>query len=394
VEDAEPGISYCDMHFYVPDNMQILSAWSPKVSQEKIKKQVEDSWAWFRIENARVFPSEGIDINLINFKVGCSSGGEGELTPDVHELRTAPEDGEEPVDYRIINNSRNVSCTKGEHILKVDGDYKRGLDYEFEVEADLEKVPCHCSVNDSDEITGNVAEGIVVAGCDSYGFATGSSNYLVRFAAEDPVDDDGVTVKILDNGNWKVYPDGVSNEVQKHTLTLEVPDGSWVNYEFEAERDLQRSDALNASIDSSETISDNVVKGGVNNVRDSFTYSGDFERFAADGDVRVLLDGAEILPADEVSKHTLTIEETAGNWVNYEFDVSNTVRKSDALNASINDSDEINGSTVSGLVHKGRDSYVYTGRIDTFTWEDSINVYIDGLQYSFSGEGSGIPPEK
>lgn len=91
------------------------------------------------------------------------------------------------------------------------------------------------------------------------------------------------------------------------------------------------------------------------------------------------------LPPYRRTEHTLTIEGTEWGFNEYTFAVGDTLAKSTANGASINEHDELTTTdsdieTVDGKTWQGKDSYVYTGRIAEFTAEDpdALTVTLDG----------------
>ncbi len=91
------------------------------------------------------------------------------------------------------------------------------------------------------------------------------------------------------------------------------------------------------------------------------------------------------LPPYRQTDHTLTIEGTEYGFNNYTFVVGDTLEKSTANGASINGHDNLTTTSgdkkkVEGKTWKGKDSYVYTGRIGEFTAEDpgALVVTLDG----------------
>ena len=104
---------------------------------------------------------------------------------------------------------------------------------------------------------------------------------------------------------------------------------------------------------------------------DSFGYTVDDDSGATSNEATVSISVG--------STTTLTIESVDGSGVKYELSVTgDTLEKSTAYNASINSNDNISGSTASGRVVGGRDSYEFTGDLDTFAAEGDINLLIDG----------------
>ncbi len=81
--------------------------------------------------------------------------------------------------------------------------------------------------------------------------------------------------------------------------------------------------------------------------------------------------------ADGVHR-TLTIE-GPGSTTNYEFTVEGKLDKSTAFGGTIHGHDEISGSTASGHVGGGRDSYTFSGEITSWSGDyDALTLYLNG----------------
>ena len=104
---------------------------------------------------------------------------------------------------------------------------------------------------------------------------------------------------------------------------------------------------------------------------DSFGYTVDDDSGATSNEATVSISVG--------STTTLTIESADGTGVNYELSVTgDTLEKSTEYGGSINSNDTLSGSTATGTVVGGRDSYEYTGDLDTFAADGDINLLIDG----------------
>lgn len=258
--------------------------------------------------------------------------------------------------------------------------------YELVVESDLEKSDGLGSIQENDTVDGTTASGTVAGGRDSYTY-TGS---LARFQGE------GVNVLI----------DGQSRDpfdlVETHTLTVDLgtldsaesePESR--QYTLSVEDDLEKSDGL-GSIQDNDSIDGTTATGVVSTGQDSYTYTGSLERFTADDfgsfsegqSIRLLVDGRARDPTELVDTHTLTIsgdrlEDTESDddtRIDYTLSVPSDLQKSDALDASINESDDVDGTTATGTVTTGRDSYTYTGEPIDLSDEEgrTIPVVLDG----------------
>jgi subtilisin len=158
-------------------------------------------------------------------------------------------------------------------------------------------------------------------------------------------------------------------------VAVESDDGSPVRYELEVDRNLQKSTAPSASINSGDTVDGTVATGFVAGWRDGYSCNG-IERFAALGDATLFVDGDPVDPTAVVSRHTLTVEAVDGG-LSYEF-AADGATQVDALGASINDGDAVAGGVVSGGLGPGRDSYTYTGGLRRFAATDGVVAYRDG----------------
>jgi hypothetical protein len=110
---------------------------------------------------------------------------------------------------------------------------------------------------------------------------------------------------------------------------------------------------------------------------DTFDVTGYFQSFESpSGDTfGVEVDGqsvpqdqlVEAPPSDSqtLPKYVIVDGKNNNAWSRYEFVVDGTVEKTDEW-GSVNDHDEINGSTVSGSVYGGSDAYRYSGSVTEF----------------------------
>ena len=145
---------------------------------------------------------------------------------------------------------------------------------------------------------------------------------------------------------------------------------------------LEKSTEYGGSINPNDSVSGSTATGTVVGGRDSYRFSGDLETFAADGNTTIYLDGERVDVDGVVRTNTLTIERANDRGgVDYTFSVdSNDVSKSDALGASINGNDEIldDGSSVSGRIYGGRDSYVFSGDLTGSGTNGDVTAYTNG----------------
>ena len=267
-------------------------------------------------------------------------------------------------------------------VVSSDDSYRR---YELAVESGLEKSDAlGASLNGDDTVDGTEASGAVTGGRDSYTYSGG----LERFHGE----------------NVTVYVDGRVRDpfefVETHTLTVESPDEGPIevpeetivigpryeyhSYELSVESDLEKSDALGASLNGDDTVDGTEASGAVSGGRDSYTYSGSLERFAAEN-VELLIDGRTRDARNLVDTHTLTVEpDRIGDFsVDYTLSVDADLQRDDALGATIDEDDVVDGTTATGTVTADRDSYTYTG--------SEVDVVFDGYGLPVALDGQFRP---
>jgi len=124
--------------------------------------------------------------------------------------------------------------------------------------------------------------------------------------------------------------------------------------------------------------SDGSVSGGVAGGADSYEFSGELTGFSLDGDATVYLDGQQVDPStlggEETPPNYVVIDGgDDGRWTRYEFSVDGAVEKSDEW-GSVNGHDAVDGTTVSGWVKDGVDSYRYSGDIGSFDIYGPVDV--------------------
>lgn len=217
--------------------------------------------------------------------------------------------------------------------------------------------------------TGTTASGRVGPEGTSYGPACYSyTGGLRRFTATSDV---------------VAYRDGrrvdLSTLVNRHSLTIEGTDEDLANYEFEVSANLQQTTAVGATL-GDDTVDGTEARGAVAGWRDSYEFTGELVRFTTDGSPAVLLDGHRLDARDRVSVHTLTLVGD-GEANRYNLAVEADLEHADALGASVDPSDTIDGSWVNlalGTVTDGRDSYTFTGDLKWVNVADSVGVILDG----------------
>ena len=255
-------------------------------------------------------------------------------------------------------------------------EYDEPATYEFSISEDLAATD---SVNttDGDEINGRSADGRVNGGADTYRFA----GEIDSFAYDGPLD--------LYVDGEQADPDGFGSSEPARSLSI-VSEGPRVEYEFAVSGALEKTTARNGSINDNDEIDGSSASGLVYGGTDSYAFDGELTDLVVDdpAGVTVFLDGEEIEPDSPGLDRTVSIVGT-GPRVEYDFTVSGELEKSTARGGSINSGDEVSGSSASGYVLGGTDSYGFDGEISDFAIDDAdaATVYVDGEEVDLGGIG-------
>lgn len=264
------------------------------------------------------------------------------------------------------------------HRLVLDGrEVDEQVDYTFEVS---EEVAAGSNANDNDVIDGTRVKGQLNGYFDDYDFAGELESLELSQPISVTVDGEEV-VETFDGGS-----DG------GHELTI-VGDQGYAPYEFTVSGDLEHSDhADGATIDDNDTIEGSTATGQVNGGIDCYRFSGDVLKFTLEEPATVRLDGQEVDPDSlgEDGSTVLTIVGDRGK-AHYEFAVSGDLEHSEADDATIDDHDVVEGSTASGRVWGWKDSYRFTGEIETFELDAPATVYLDGQEVDPVTLGTSLP---
>jgi hypothetical protein len=272
-----------------------------------------------------------------------------------------------PLRVFVDGTERNPDSLGAPHQVSIVGD-GTGVGYDLAVSGAVEKSTArNGSINAGDDVSGSSASGWVGGGTDSYGF----SGRITDLSVADP---SGVTVYLdgrqVDPG---LFP-------PEHTLSIS---GGPTDYEFTVSGALGKNTAQGGSINAGDDVSGSTASGVVGGGTDSYSFDGEITDFTVEdtSQATVYLDGQQVDPRVLGLDHTLSII-GRGTGVGYEFSVSGALQKSTARNGSINSGDSINGSTATGNVFGGTDSYGFDGEISDFTIEDAsqVTVYLDGSE--------------
>ena len=218
------------------------------------------------------------------------------------------------------------------------------------------------TVDDNDDLEGTSASGQVdEGGRDSYGF----SGEITSFEL-----DGGATV--YRNGE-EIDPD----ELPNNTLSITSRGGA-ASYRFTVGGDVERSTTNGATIDDNDTVAGKTVSGQVDGGgRDSYSLSGGVLSFEMDGEALIYFNDERMI-ADQFPNNTITVASN-GDESTYDLAVSNILGKSDGLDATVDDNDDLEGTSASGQVDEGgRDSYGFSGEITSFELDGGATVYRNG----------------
>ena len=249
--------------------------------------------------------------------------------------------------------------------------------YEFTVSGDLEAGP-EFDTDGTDVISGSTGRGRVnTTGSDDFYFG----GEITRFER------DGELEVYVDGE--QADPNGFGSSEPARSLSI-VSEGPRVEYEFAVSGALEKTTARNGSINDNDEIDGSSASGLVYGGTDSYAFDGELTDLVVDdpAGVTVFLDGEEIEPDSPGLDRTVSIVGT-GSRVGYDFTVSGELEKSTARGGSINSGDEVSGSSASGYVLGGTDSYGFDGEISDFAIDDAdaATVYVDGKEVDLGGIG-------
>ncbi|EMA36424.1 autotransporter outer membrane beta-barrel domain-containing protein [Halococcus hamelinensis] len=219
----------------------------------------------------------------------------------------------------------------------------------------------NATVDDNDDLSGSHVTGQVDGGGrDSYGF----SGEITGF------DLDG-NATVYRNGE-EVDPDDLPTETLSITST-----GESASYRFTVGGDVERTTTNGATVDDNDVVDGKTVTGQVGGGgRDSYSISGGVLSFEMDGDALIYLNDRE-MEAGQFSNNTITIASDGGRS-SYRLAASVALGKSDAMNATVDDNDDLSGAHATGQVDGGgRDSYGFSGEITAFSQDGDASVYLD-----------------
>lgn len=235
--------------------------------------------------------------------------------------------------------------------------------YEFTTSGSVEKSSAYGGTIQSNDVVsadGSSASGRVAGtGRDSYTYT-------------------GDVTDIRVDGPVNLLLDGERTDIEAflpNTLTVEGT-GSGTSYTFTTNGELAKTTRYGGTIQPNDEVSDSSAGGRVVTGRDSYAFSREITDVRANGDARFYLDGERV---DPTHPNVVTIV-GSGSGSTYEFGVDGTIEKSTRNGATIQPNDEVSpdGSSASGRVVSGADSYVYSGPITALDVRGDATVLVNG----------------
>lgn len=153
------------------------------------------------------------------------------------------------------------------------------------------------------------------------------------------------------------------------TLTVQGS-GSLADYAFTVSETILSGSGLSGE----DAITGPTASGAVRGGQDSYTFTGEITNFTLNGNATVLVDGEPF--AVTPTESSLLEIQGLGSRADYSFAVSGTLSRTNTLTRE----DEITGSSATGAVRAGQDSYFYSGEITDFNLTGEATVSIDGTE--------------
>ncbi|MFC4541759.1 hypothetical protein ACFO5R_07445 [Halosolutus amylolyticus] len=241
--------------------------------------------------------------------------------------------------------------------------------YEFSVTGDVEKsTHSGASIDGEDVIESGRVSGAVAGWRDAFRFSGEVEELTVDGSA-----------RVLVNGE-RVDPSEYGDDLP-HVLTI-VGNGTESAYEVTVDGTIDTLDE--ESSDEIELTSDAAATGTIERGVHRLRFSGDLVDVTfTEGGTQVYLDQERIDPDDydadrELPPHAIVIDgsDTDGA-TSYSFTIDGDVVKSNYRDASIDDGDEIDGTTVRGVVADYLDAYWFDGDIDEFRLAGNASVDVE-----------------
>ncbi|SDK94888.1 hypothetical protein [Natronorubrum texcoconense] len=255
-----------------------------------------------------------------------------------------------------------------ENLLLVDGvGTSGGTRYEFSVSGEVEKSnERSATIDDEDVIDSGTVTGTVAGWRDAFRFSGDLENLTVDGPARVFVNDD------------RVDPSEYGAE-KPHVLTI-VGNRSPASYEVSVDGAIGRMPGDDST--ESTTISESTLEGSIERGVQRFRFSGAVSDITfIDGSAHVYVDEERVDPAEvgdaELLPHAVVIDGTdADGETTYFFEVDGDVIASNYRDASVDEGDAIEGTSVTGSVDDSLDAYWFDGEIVDFrvTGDATVDV--------------------
>lgn len=247
----------------------------------------------------------------------------------------------------------------GRNTVTISGESSR-TEYILGVTGELVKSKANgASINDNDTVSMSTAVGQVGDGADSYEF----SGELVVLNMKG-----GATASL--NGNRIDSSDYFDNVV---TIT---GGNATSEYTLASSGDLRQTGVNGATINPNDTVSKTTAVGKVADGADSYKFSGELVVLDIEGEATASLNGTRI-DSEEYFDHIITIE-SADSRADYTLSTSDRIRQTGANGATVDPGDSISGTTASGHVYGGSDSYKFFGELTDLDLDGAASAFLDG----------------
>lgn len=265
------------------------------------------------------------------------------------------------------SDDTDTSETSLENTIRFDGIGTSGVsEYEFTVTGTVEKSrDGGASINDEDTIDGDRVTGSLTGWRDAFRFSGDLETLTVTGQA-----------RVYVNGN-RVDPADYGGE-QSKVVTI-VGNGTYSEYQLTTDGSVEVTDGDDVTV-----VSEGRAEGAIERDVHRLRLTGDLVDFTfLEGGTQVYLENQRIDPADYSGDvtlpHAIVFDGTgASGPTTYSFTVDGRVSQSEYLGATIDESDSIDGATVTGVVGVGeRDAYRFDGSIVDFSSAGEADVDVE-----------------
>lgn len=298
-------------------------------------------------ENAEVRPANGLSSEDSISADGTSVEGAVRAGRDTYRFNGSvagftPTDGSVNV---FINGTQvdptTISNLPNEIVVQGVGEL---ANYQFESSGRLQ---FGGGISQEDTITGSTAIGAVRGGRDVYRFS-------------------GEIVNFLNDGSVRVFVNGVDRTLEltnpADRITIDGL-GEFTSYDFAVTGEIEPTRRL--TVEDSISPDAKSASGAVRAGTDAYMISGDITTLTLDSRARVTINDSE---------KTITIA-GEGPLARYQVSVTGSLRRTSALTAE--DSISADGTTATGAVRRGFDTYIYTGAIESITINGAVALSVE-----------------